>query len=52
MQIKKRSGQLEQYDGNKIIEAMKKSFASVGNVPAEQVLIDLLNAVEQHLQGI
>lgn len=52
MQIKKRSGQLEQYDGNKIIEAMKKSFASVGNVPAEQVLVDLLNAVEQHLQGI
>ena len=51
MQIKKRSGQLEAYDGNKIIEAMKKSFASVGSVPEQQVLCDLLKAVEQHFQG-
>ncbi|MBU3806733.1 MAG: ribonucleoside-diphosphate reductase subunit alpha [Candidatus Fournierella pullistercoris] len=49
MEIKKRSGQLEPYDGSKIVEAMKKSFASVGAVPQQSVLEELLQAVEAHL---
>ena len=51
MQIKKRSGQLEAYDGSKIVEAMKKSFASVGTTPTQDVLQQLLQAVEQQLDG-
>ena len=50
MQIKKRSGQLEAYDGSKIVEAMKKSFASVGTTPTQDVLQQLLQAVEQQLE--
>ena len=34
MQIQKRSGQAEAFDGGKILAAMEKSFASVGQAPA------------------
>ncbi len=49
MQIKKRSGQQETYNGKKIIAAMQKSFASVNQTPGSDILQQLLLQVEHSL---
>ena len=51
MDIKKRTGQLEPYDGRKIIAAVEKAFLSVGPAPEPQVLQRMLKAVERMLEG-
>lgn len=49
MQIKKRSGALEEYDPAKITQAIKKAFFSVGEQPGESLLAGLLTDVEGRL---
>ena len=49
MEITKRNGRSETYDGHKIITAMKKAFESTGSNPAPSVMADLLHAVEEGL---
>ena len=51
MQIQKRSGQAEAFDGGKILAAMEKSFASVGQAPSVEQLAGLLDAVTRRLSG-
>lgn len=51
MQIQKRSGQAEAFDGGKILAAMEKSFASVGQAPSVEQLAGLLDAVTGRLSG-
>ena len=51
MQIQKRSGQAEAFDGGKILAAMEKSFASVGQAPSVEQLAGLLDAVTERLSG-
>ncbi|MDY4167944.1 MAG: ribonucleoside-diphosphate reductase subunit alpha [Fournierella sp.] len=51
MQIQKRSGQAEAFDGGKILAAMEKSFASVGQAPSVEQLAGLLDAVTGRLTG-
>lgn len=51
MQIQKRSGQAEAFDGGKILAAMEKSFASVGQAPSVEQLAGLLDAVTGRLNG-
>ncbi len=51
MQIKKRSGALEEYNSAKITGATKKAFLSVGQQVEEAVLADLLAGVESRLPG-
>ena len=51
MQIQKRSGQAEAFDGGKILAAMEKSFASVGQAPSVEQLAGLLDAVTRRLRG-
>ena len=51
MQIKKRSGALEEYNSAKITGAIKKAFLSVGQQVEEAVLADLLAGVESRLPG-
>ena len=51
MQIKKRSGALEEYNFAKITGAIKKAFLSVGQQVGEAVLADLLAGVESRLPG-
>lgn len=51
MQIQKRSGQAEAFDGGKILAAMEKSFASVGQAPSVEQLAGLLDAVTERLTG-
>lgn len=51
MQIRKRSGILENYTPKKITAAISKSFASVGETPDEATLADLLLAVESGFDG-
>ena len=43
MQIQKRSGQAEAFDGGKILAAMEKSFASVGQAPSVEQLLSLIH---------
>ena len=49
MQIRKRSGALEDYAPGKITAAMSRAFASVGETPDEEALAALVAAVEQSL---
>ncbi len=49
MEITKRDGRIEPYDGKKITEAMKRAFASTGNQPDDAVLQALLAIVESSL---
>ena len=49
MQIRKRSGALEDYAPGKITAAMSRAFASVGETPEAEVLAELVAAVEQSL---
>lgn len=49
MEILKRSGAVETYDPQKIINAMKKAFSSVDKTPAEDELEQLLAMVEARL---
>ena len=49
MQIRKRSGALEDYAPGKITAAMSRAFASVGEPPEAEVLAELVAAVEQSL---
>ena len=49
MQIRKRSGALEDYAPGKITAAMSRAFASVGETPEAEVLAELTAAVEQSL---
>ena len=49
MEILKRSGAVETYDPQKIINAMKKAFSSVDKMPAEDELEHLLAMVEARL---
>lgn len=49
MDITKRSGAVEAYDGSKIINAMKKAFGDQGTDPGEEALSDLLALVEQKM---
>ena len=49
MQIRKRSGALEDYAPGKITAAMSRAFASVGETPDEEALAELVAAVEQSL---
>nr|WP_308628903.1 ribonucleoside-diphosphate reductase subunit alpha [uncultured Eisenbergiella sp.] len=49
MDITKRNGRQEDYDGQKIITAMKKAFESTGSNPAPSVMGDLLVSVEEKL---
>ncbi|WP_304407310.1 ribonucleoside-diphosphate reductase subunit alpha [uncultured Dubosiella sp.] len=51
MEIRKRSGQLEAYDPQKIIEAIRKSFRSREKTPSESELAALLASVELRLKG-
>ncbi len=51
MQIRKRSGMLEDYTPHKITEAMKKAFASVGETLDEPAAAGLLKAVEDSFDG-
>ena len=51
MQIQKRSGQAEAFDGGKILAAMEKAFASVGQAPSVEQLAGLLDAVTRRLSG-
>lgn len=51
MQIRKRSGILEDYTPQKITEAMKKAFASVGEAVDASTLAGLLKAVEDSFDG-
>lgn len=51
MQIQKRSGQAEAFDEGKILAAMEKSFASVGQAPSVEQLAGLLDAVTERLSG-
>ncbi|WP_301204871.1 ribonucleoside-diphosphate reductase subunit alpha [uncultured Dubosiella sp.] len=50
MEIRKRSGQLEAYDPQKIIEAIRKSFRSREKTPSESELAALLASVERRLK--
>lgn len=52
MEIRKRNGLPEVYDGRKIKEAVRRSFASVGQVPAEGVLEQVTGAVEMHVREL
>ncbi len=49
MQITKRSGETEQYNGEKIITAMEKAFLELGQTPSRDTLEKLLFSVEQQL---
>ena len=49
MDITKRNGRQEDYDGQKIITAMKKAFESTGSNPAPSVMADLLVSVEEKI---
>lgn len=49
MQIMKRSGESEKYNGEKIITAMEKAFLELGQTPERTTLEKLLFSVEQHL---
>lgn len=49
MQIIKRSGETEAYNGEKIITAIEKAFVELNQNPSRQVLEQLLYAVEMHL---
>lgn len=49
MDITKRNGRQEDYDGQKIITAIKKAFESTGSNPAPSVMGDLLVSVEEKL---
>ena len=49
MEILKRSGAVETYDPQKIINAMKKAFSSVDKTPAEDELEQLLAMLEARL---
>lgn len=49
MDIMKRNGRQEDYDGQKIIRAMRKAFESTGSNPAPSVMADLLVSVEEKL---
>ena len=49
MDIMKRNGRQEDYDGQKIIRAMRKAFESTGSNPAPSVMADLLVSVEEML---
>lgn len=51
MDIVKRTGILETYNGEKIIRAMEKAFAGTGNIQGREVLERLLSAVEEKLAG-
>ncbi len=51
MEIRKRSGQLEAYDPQKIIEAIRKSFRSREKTPSESELAALLASVERRLKS-
>ena len=51
MQIRKRSGILEDYTPQKITEAMKKAFASVEEAVDASTLAGLLKAVEDSFDG-
>ena len=50
MEIRKRSEQLEAYDPQKIIEAIRKSFRSREKTPSESELAALLASVERRLK--
>ena len=47
MQIRKRSGALEDYAPGKITAAMSRAFASVGETPDEEALAELVAAVSR-----
>ncbi|MBQ9630019.1 MAG: ribonucleoside-diphosphate reductase subunit alpha [Treponema sp.] len=50
MDIFKRTGKIEHYNGEKIISAMKKAFASTGREISRDVLDSLLLSVEEKLR--
>lgn len=49
MQIIKRSGETEPYNGEKIITAIQKAFSEMGQCPCRNTLEQLLFSVESHL---
>lgn len=51
MNITKRSGAVEAYDGSKIINAISKAFADQGVKPAQEDLVALLELVEQKMEA-
>ncbi|MBQ9069275.1 MAG: ribonucleoside-diphosphate reductase subunit alpha, partial [Eggerthellaceae bacterium] len=51
MEITKRSGAVETYDGSKIVNAMKKAFGDQGASPSDESLADLLALVEQKMSA-
>ncbi len=52
MEIRKRNGLPEVYDGGKIKSAVRRAFDSVGQVPAEGVLEQIVGSVERHVREI
>lgn len=50
MEIIKRTGQTELYDGQKIVNAIKKAFDSTGNSQPEELYLSLLSSVESKLE--
>lgn len=52
MDIRKRNGLPEVYDGGKINNAVMRAFSSVGQVPAEGVTEQITSAVETHVRMI
>lgn len=51
MNIIKRDGRQEAYDGQKIVTAMRKAFESTGSNPAPSVMSSLLESVEEKLSA-
>lgn len=47
MEIVKRNGAVEQYDKEKIAVAIRKSFASTGQIPDETKLYEMVDSVEK-----
>ena len=52
MEIRKRNGQPEVYDGRKIKEAVRRAFDSVNQCPAEGVLEQITGSVEAHVREL
>lgn len=50
MEIIKRTGQTELYDGQKIVNAIKKAFDSTSNSQPEELYLSLLSSVESKLE--
>ena len=51
MEVVKRSGAIQLYDAQKIVNAIKKAFASVGQVCTDEALNNMLHEVEHFMQA-